>query len=179
MEPPIIAPMLDVLARIRAGDPRWAAGAVFLLGTVVLATVYGSQYLGGLQPCTLCLYQRWPWWAATGLTLAVLLFGGTVGWARAVLGLAGTILLIGAGIAVYHVGVEQHWWAGLSGCTAPPTPATLEELRRQILSAPVVRCDEVAWSLFGISMAGYNALASVPTGSFLIAAALRRERGTP
>ena len=82
--------------------------------------------------------------------------------------------LVGAGIALFHVGVEQHWWQGTAECgsTLPPA-ATIDELRARLLAQPVVRCDEVAWSLFGISMAGYNVILSLLIAAFAVAAALR------
>lgn len=151
--------------------PRWltparALGAVLAASIIVLGTALLSQYAGGLQPCVLCHYQRIPYVAAiagSGLTLAAL----AAGWspptvARGVLGLCAAVFLAGAGIAAYHVGVEQGWWLGTEACTGPDLNATtIEQLREQLLQAPVARCDEVAWSLFGISMAGYNFFTSL------------------
>lgn len=78
------------------------------------------------------------------------------------LALIGLIFLIGAGLAGYHVGVEYKWWAGPSGCgggtgLADNTEALLQALQNE----KIVRCDEVAFTLFGLSMAGYNFLASL------------------
>lgn len=129
-----------------------------LLGSLaLLAGAFGFQYLGGLAPCHLCLLQRWPHGIAVALGLLVLL------WPRRGLAvLAGLVVLVGAGIAAYHVGVEQHWWAGPTSCTAPaPATQSSGELLDQILATPVVLCDRVAWSLWGVSMAGWNAIASL------------------
>ena len=88
-----------------------------------------------------------------------------------------------AGLAFYHVGVEQHWWAGLDACAqAGATPGTVDELRELLLEGPPTPpCDEVQWSLFGVSMAGYNMLyAGVMAGISLFgAAALRRKAIDP
>ena len=71
-------------------------------------------------------------------------------------------LLVGAGIAAYHVGVEQGWWQGPATCTTPdPGAIAPGDLLNQILQTPVVLCDQVAWSLFGVSMAGWNAVLSL------------------
>ena len=71
--------------------------------------------------------------------------------------LSALVLAVNAGIAVYHVGVEQYWWIGTEDCVGKTgTAQTLAELRAQIMATPITRCDEVAFSLFGISMAGYN-----------------------
>jgi disulfide bond formation protein DsbB len=76
--------------------------------------------------------------------------------------------LIGAGIAVNHVGVEQAWWEGSAACTGVPAGAatTTDELRRLLETAPIIRCNEVQWSLFGISMAGYNVVVSLGLAVF-------------
>jgi len=125
--------------------------------TALLLGALAFQYLGGLAPCHLCLLQRWPHAAAIVIGLLIL------AWPKRGLALLGAlVVLVGAGIALYHVGVEQHWWAGPTTCTAPePGAQSSGELLDQILATPVVLCDQVAWSLWGISMAGWNAFASL------------------
>ncbi len=130
----------------------------------ILGSAYAFQYLGGLEPCSLCLVQRVPYWVAIGLGLAAL----ALALARLprlpglVMGGIAVTFLVGAGLALYHVGVEQHLIAGPRACSAAPGEATsIEALRAQLLARPVVRCDEVPWSLFGVSLAGYNAVLSL------------------
>jgi disulfide bond formation protein DsbB len=91
----------------------------------------------------------------------------------ALLALCGVALLFGGGVAVFHVGVEQHWWTGTPGCGVPATANSIDALRAQIMAAPVVRCDQVAWSLFGISMAGYNILISLALAAIAFMSARR------
>jgi disulfide bond formation protein DsbB len=161
-------------------DTRLATLATALLSAVILGAALLSQFAGGLQPCVLCVYQRWPYVATILLGLAgFALARRHPGAARAALGLAGLVFFVGGGIAGFHVGVEQGWWQGTSGCGAPTGGAmTLEDLRAQVLAAPVVRCDEVPWSLLGISMAGYNFIISLAlAGAALWAAARRTEDG--
>ena len=125
--------------------------------TALLLGALAFQYLGGIAPCHLCLLQRWP--HAIAVAFGVLILA----WPRRGLALlAGLAVLAGAGIALYHVGVERAWWPGPSSCTAA-TPGALSsgELLDQILATPVVLCDRVAWSLWGISMAGWNAILSL------------------
>ncbi len=140
---------------------RSFAVAMLLASGAVLGTALLSQYWGGLKPCELCLLQRWPWGAAILISL-VALFAGTrpaLPWVALVL--AGIFALSG-GLAFYHVGVEQHWFAGPGACTAGSGGATtLEEMKRQILGTAPVLCDKVQWSLFGLSLAGWNLLASL------------------
>ena len=128
----------------------------------ILGGAYAFQYIGGLEPCSLCLYQRVPYWVAIGLGLAALVLAR---WRRLpglVMGGIAAVFLVGAGLALYHVGVEQQLIAGPQACSAGPGEATtIEALRAQLLARPVVRCDQVPWSLFGVSLAGYNAILSL------------------
>jgi len=131
-----------------------------LISATALAAAFIGQYGFDLHPCTLCIYQRWPFVVAIALGLA----GAIVGRRHpsvftAILVLLALTFAADTGIAAFHVGVEQGWWQGLSSCSAEVgTAKTVEQLRAQILAAPIVRCDDIAWSLFGISMAGYNVL---------------------
>jgi len=146
-----------------------APALVLLASAAILGTALASQYLGGLAPCKLCLYQRWPYAATIALGLGAVAFarGGLAG--RLIVALCGVAFLVGAGIAGYHAGVEYGWFPGPTSCSGAATEATtVEELRRQLMAAPIVRCDEVAWSLFGVSMAGYNFLVSLALAAFAL-----------
>lgn len=145
-------------------------------GTLLAALFF--QYVVGLAPCVLCIWQRWPYVAVLALGAAALALGRGRGLRAALLALSGLVLLAGAGIAFFHVGVEQQWWAGTPGCGVTATAGSVDALRAQILAAPVVRCDQVSWSLFGISMAGYNVLISAALAVFAFAAA-RHAYGRP
>ena len=135
------------------------------ISTSLLGGALLFQYVGGLAPCNLCTWQRWP-------HLAVIVF--------AVIGLRGVmprcmlwlVLIAGVtsvGLGVYHVGIEHGFWAGPVGCTANLSfDGDIKTVTQQLLITPLVRCDEVPWSLFGLSMAGWNALISLD----IIAAAL-------
>lgn len=135
---------------------------VALVSAAILGTALASQYWGGLEPCQLCLYQRVPYVITIALgLLAALPFPR--GFRLACLVLAALVFAAGAALAGFHVGVEQGWWEGLPGCSAPDfTQMSLDDMRDTIMGREkVVPCDEVAWSLFGISMAGYNFIASI------------------
>ena len=147
---------------------------LLLASAAVLGTALASQYFGGLQPCILCIYQRLPYAAVIGIATAALFL--PTGPRAVALVLAGLAMLTGTGIAVFHVGVEQHWWQGTAECGAVGSADSLEALRAQVLAAPTVRCDEVPWSLFGISMAGYNVLVSLVLGIASLVAARRLTR---
>jgi disulfide bond formation protein DsbB len=128
------------------------------LGSLALLLgAFAFQYVGGLAPCHLCLLQRWPHGVAVALGLLILACPR-----RSLAFLAGLVVLGGAGIAAYHVGVERGWWTGPTSCTAPaPGAQSSGALLDQILATPVVLCDQVAWTLWGISMAGWNAILSL------------------
>lgn len=157
-------------------NPRLMPALLVAACLGALGSALASQYWGGLYPCVLCIYQRYAYGAAMALAaLAFLLAAHPAGRRLALVG-SGLAFLTGSGIAVFHVGVEQHWWQGTAECGSAGAADSLEALRAQVLSAPVVRCDEVPWSLFGISMAGYNALVSLGLGIASLVAARRLAR---
>ncbi|MGD9650078.1 MAG: disulfide bond formation protein B [Dongiaceae bacterium] len=137
-----------------------------------LAGAYIFQYGFGLAPCPLCLYQRWPYMAAIAFSLLAYgfrhkpLYGV---W----LGLLALSFWLSAALALFHVGVEQHWWRGLDSCQGQAIPTNLEELRAMIENAQPARCDEIAWSFLGISIAGYNLIYAAIMGYFATLFALK------
>ncbi|WP_238991825.1 disulfide bond formation protein B [Gemmobacter caeruleus] len=141
-----------------------AGSAGLLLGALAF------QYLGGLAPCQLCIWQRWPHLAAVLIGVVAVTFG-----ARGLAVLGGLAALTSAGIGVFHVGVEQGWWAGLQSCTAGSISgiSASDLLNPAVDVAQVVRCDAIAWSLMGISMAGWNVIASVILAAIWFTAARR------
>ncbi len=158
-------------------NPRLVFALLLGASAAILAAAFASQYIGGLEPCVLCLYQRVPYGAVIVLSGPGLGLSGLAPPPKGVIaglgGLCAAAFLVNAGIASFHVGVEQQWWQGTEACGAAGAMArTIEELRAQIFAAPVVRCDVVPWSLFGISMAGYNVLASL--GLFVASAIAAR-----
>ncbi|MFW5678142.1 MAG: disulfide bond formation protein B [Rhodosalinus sp.] len=139
----------------------------------MLAMAFAFQHLGGLAPCALCLWQRWPHAAAVVIGALGLALPG------AALPLCGAVAAgASGGIGGYHLGVEQGWWEGPATCSGGSEVGELsvEELTAQIMAAPVVRCDEVAWSLAGLSMAGWNAVLSLALMAIWLVAALRAYR---
>jgi disulfide bond formation protein DsbB len=149
---------------------------LLLLGSIApLLVAFASQYLGGLQPCTLCIWQRWGYGAAIVIGLASLMLPPALRpWGAALTSLA---LLVVAGIALFHVGVEQHWWQGLASCSGDlDTHQSVADLEKQLMATPVIPCDRPAWTGFGISMAGYDVIYAALLGLFGLVAALRGAR---
>lgn len=150
-------------------DPRFAPAFVLAASIATLGAAFGFQYIGGLVPCVLCLYQRWPYAITIALSLTALaLLRRTEGQyaARGIVYLCGAVFLAGAGIAVFHVGVEQHWWQGTPECGVLSGGKTLQDLKESLEHGPIVRCDQPQWTMFGVSMAGYNAILSILLAGF-------------
>ncbi|MCA8868976.1 MAG: disulfide bond formation protein B [Rhodobacteraceae bacterium] len=123
----------------------------------MLLGAFGFQYLGGMAPCKLCIWQRWP----HGLAFAIGLLAIWLPNRRLYL-LGGAVVLFGAIVAFYHGGIEQNWWEGPTSCTSQGVGGlSSADLMNQIMNAPLVRCDEIPWSMFGLSMAVWNGLISL------------------
>ena len=139
-----------------------AAGgsAALLLGA------FGFQYLG-YAPCKMCLWQRWPHGAAIVIGALALLMP------FAILPLLGALAAATTGaIGVYHAGVEQKWWQGPTTCTSGDIGGlSTQDLFYQIMAAPLVRCDDIAWAFLGLSMASWNAIISFALVAIWITAA--------
>ena len=154
--------------------PRLVPAVIVAIALGALGVALASQFWGGLEPCVLCMYQRYAYLGAVAMGLVGLVLGGNPEARRVAVALAGFAFLTGAGIAVFHVGVEQQWWRGTAECHAPlfDPDASIEDLRKQLLGLRFVPCDEIGWSLFGISMAGYNVFASLGFAAASLWAAL-------
>ena len=135
--------------------------AVFVPSMLVIAGALFFQYGVGLVPCELCLLERWPWYAAIAISAALLVLRRPEAvWVAPMVFAA--LFLASSGLAFYHVGVEQHVFAGPDACAAPALGGgSADDLLKKLQATPVVRCDEPQWSLFGVSLAGFNLLASV------------------
>ena len=144
--------------------------AATLGSAAMMLGALGFQYIGELAPCKMCYWQRYPHVAAVGIGILAFLLPGAGLTALLYLGTLAT--LITGGIGVYHTGVERGYWEGPTSCTSGPIGGlTPEQLMEQIMGAPLVRCDEVPWELFTLSMASWNAILSFALASLWIAAA--------
>ncbi len=142
-----------------------AGSAAMLLGALAF------QHIGGLAPCKMCIWQRWPHGIAVAIGLIALAVPATVLLLAGALAAAAT-----GGIGIYHTGVERGWWDGPNTCTSGDiSDLSSEQLLEQIMAAPLVRCDEVPWELLGLSMASWNAAISFAlAGLWLFALAMPR-----
>jgi len=145
-----------------------ARALALILPAALMLGALGSQYIGGLYPCEMCHWQRWPHDAA--IVAALFAFGThSLRAARFFVAIAAFGILTSGLIGLLHAGVEYRWWPGVTPCSSTAAATTIEA----IMNAPVVRCDAPQWTLFGVSLAGFNALFSV-SGALLILALKRR-----
>jgi disulfide bond formation protein DsbB len=145
---------------------RLALGVPALL----LGGAYLSEYGFGLVPCEMCWWQRYAHFAALGIALLSTVAAPKRVW----IGLAGLAILVAGLIGGFHAGVEYGWWEGLTACSTPSLGGG--DPLEAIMNAPLVRCDEVQWSLAGISLAGWNFLISSVSGIAILHLLRRKTR---
>ena len=147
-----------------------------LLPLALLGGAMGSQYLGGLHPCEMCYWQRWP--HAAAIVIAALSFTAPAGSprSRSLVLLAALAIAISGAIGVYHAGVEAKIFEGFTQCTTTSRSTNTAELLRQITHAPIIRCDQVQFRFLGISMAGWNAILSLGGAALILILSLRARR---
>lgn len=146
-----------------------AQGLALLLPAALLGGAYVSQYGFDLYPCEMCWWQRWPHFAALAAAFLSFFVSSKRGW----IALAAAGILVSGAIGGFHAGVEYGWWEGITGCALPVADGG--DPLDAIMNAPIVRCDEAPWDLFGISLAGWNFLVS-SAGAIAIFALLARSK---
>jgi disulfide bond formation protein DsbB len=155
---------------------HWPAIAL-LASLAMLAVAHAFETFGHLPPCHLCLQQREAYWWASGIAVAGLAarrFAPRIArlpWPEILLALA---FAVGAAIAVRHAGAEWKWWPGPEGCSGARTVTAADILSGLNGGGRAPRCDEAAWRMFGLSMAGWNAIASTVLAALSAWAALAR-----
>ena len=156
-------------------------GALLTIGmVVVIGSALGFQYIGGYIPCALCLDQRQPYYYGIPVAVAALLsalFGGPVWLTRLLLAVAGIMMLVGAGMGVYHAGVEWGFWEGPATCatTAQGVTQNAGDLLSDLNAKHGPSCTEASFRLLGLSFAGWNAVASLILAGVAWWSAFRRK----
>lgn len=159
-----------MLALSRTDSARLFLMLILATSLAALAAAFAGQYVFGLEPCVLCLWQRVPFAAAAAIAAL-----GLVGWSRRrpvlPIALAAAVFAIGAAIAFFHVGVQQHWWSSVAGCGGVPVSGmSVEDLSTAALAHPPKPCDVVDWRLLGLSLAGWNTVISTALTAACLAA---------
>ena len=156
---------------VESRDPTRARLVALAAPLVLLGGALLSQYVGGLYPCEMCWWQRYAHGAA--LILAALAYTAPApsNRARALTALAALAIAVSGAIGAFHAGVEYHWWEGLTRCTSTGAGSLGD-----IMSIPLVRCDQSQWNLYGVSLAGFNAILSLGAAASVAALLLRSRR---
>ena len=138
-----------------------------LIPAALLGGAYIAQYGYGLPPCEMCWWQRYPHFAALGIGVFAFFLKPAQVWTA----LAGLAIITSGLIGGFHAGVEYGWWEGITGCST--LPANIDVM--DPAAAPLIRCDVAPWTLFGISLAGFNFLISCIGGAAIMALAAYRK----
>jgi len=137
-----------------------------LLPLALIAGALESQFFGGLYPCEMCHWQRWPHYAAILLALLAFLLPAP-GARKGLVLLAAIAIAVSGAIGVFHAGVEYGWWQGITECSVLNAGSGQSSLA-DIMASPLIRCDVPQWTLFGISLAGYNAIFSLGGAALIL-----------
>ena len=156
---------MTFIDRLRAEPAAAAALAIFALSTATIVGAWYFEFVLKLPPCPLCLEERLPYHVVIPLSL-LMAIAALARAPRTLLAVGFTAIIVavlcGAALGAYHAGVEWRWWAGPAECSGPITDLSAKgPILGQLNSIHVVRCDEAAWRLLGISLAGYNVLISL------------------
>lgn len=136
--------------------PRSAA-LILSAAALALIVAFTMQYSFGVEPCVLCLWQRVPYACVVLLSLVALLWRPHGHHTQIILMMCTAALIVETGLAIFHTGVELHWWLGTTGCAIQPlNGSSVEDLRTQLLHTVVARCDQISWTFLGFSMANWN-----------------------
>ncbi|HEX8126529.1 MAG TPA: disulfide bond formation protein B [Allosphingosinicella sp.] len=145
----------------------------------LLAGAFGSEIFGGLYPCEMCWWQRYAHFAGLGFALLSLVLRRAPDRGRSFVWLGALAILASGGIGAYHAGVEADIFEGFTQCTSTTSAGlSSEELLKEVMAAPIVRCDDIQFSFLGISMAGWNAILSILAALSILWLSLRRPRAT-
>lgn len=149
-----------------------------LIPAALLAGALGSQYIGGLYPCEMCHWQRWGHYSALALAIISLAMRRSADRGRSFVWLAALGILASGLVGAYHAGVEAGIFQGLTQCSAMGGGGSADDILKDILAAPLVRCDQVQWSFLGISMAGWNAIASIGSSLVILWLSIKRPKAS-
>ncbi len=156
--------------------PRNAFLITLLVSIGALGAAFVAQFVFGLKPCVLCLWQRVPYaLLIIDSLMAFILITRVPQLAKPMLLACAMLFVASAGVAFFHIGVEQHWWTLEGGCPIVQLDSTDSEAAlKQLLATPQAACDQVAWKLAGVSITWWNTALSVLMAMYLAAVALRK-----
>ena len=131
----------------------------FLVSSIMLISAFYLEYFHGALPCDLCITQRWFHGVIIAYSLVIIFILNKTSISKKLLLLGGTILWLSSSIAgIYHFGIEMHFWAGPDGCSSNIDFS--KDTLTYLLNKSHIKCDEVMFEILGLSLAGWNVLAS-------------------
>jgi disulfide bond formation protein DsbB len=136
-----------------------------IVSTGLLGSAFGLQYIFDIHPCSLCIYQRYPWIIIILFSFIGLFLKKSI--SRIIVAAIFVTLLTSLALSIYHVGIEQKWWANHLICKSAIDTENFESFKQQLMKTEMVDCAKIQWSLFGISMAGFNAMISAILAVFV------------
>lgn len=147
---------------------------IAVISFTALAIAFASEAFFGLEPCRLCIYQRWPF--AVGIVLGVM--GVFAPLKRVIAGILALNFLTNSGVAFYHTGVEQRWWqSAVDGCSITFfDPTQGQSILENIMSTPMASCEDIPWQdpVIGLSMANYNVAFCLGLAGLCLLASVRK-----
>jgi disulfide bond formation protein DsbB len=157
--------MDEYVALLRRDPPASAAAVIAVIGALTMCGFFFFEYVLGDPPCPLCLDQRNAFYASVPLA-ALLWLGANYGASHKVMvagfAVIAAIMLWNTGLSAFHAGVEWKFWPGPADCSGPINSlGSASDMLKKLQDIRIVRCDEAAWRLFGISLAGYDVLVSL------------------
>jgi len=159
---------------------RWWTAFALAAAIAMLAGAHAFERFGGFPPCPLCLKQRDVYWMAIGIALSATLWAlvsRSKGTPRVAAFLLFGVFATGAVIAGFHAGGELHWWKLPATCGGSAGAVSIDDLAAALSGAPMrlPACDVVAWQMWGISMAGWNAIISAVLALLSLVASMRKK----
>ena len=155
-----------------------ARALAILVPAGLLAGAYGSEILGGLNPCEMCWWQRYAHIAGLAFALLSVALVRLPDRGRSFVWLAALGIFASGAIGAYHAGVEAKVFEGFTQCTSTAGGGSAADFLKHIMEAPLTRCDQVQWEMLGISMAGWNAIVSIGFALLILWLSTRRPRPT-
>jgi disulfide bond formation protein DsbB len=158
-------PSLKILYDYAASAPHRRAGVLVIIPTLVICAAWFTELGLGYIPCKLCLWQRWPYYAAIPLAMLAWFTAGPLQLpqaARPSFAMLGAIFMVSVALGVHHAGVEWSWWAGPADCGGriAAGPASAMDLLKAMEDTRLVSCTSAPFRILGLSLAGWNALIS-------------------
>ena len=136
---------------------RFWAVVVFILSIIAISSAIIAEYVFNLLPCKMCLYQRYPYYFIISIFILFYFFRKISSvWFYILTELA---IIFGLFYSIWHVGIEQKLLPGPYSCSESLNEVgTIEKLKEQIVNQAIINCNDISWSMLGLSAATINTI---------------------